>query len=266
MRTERAEPILASRDLEETRQFYQRLGFTSWWGGKAPWEYEIVSRGNLVVHFFQESALAPDSNETSCYWRVVDADQLHAEFSALQLPVRGIPRLTAPADQPWGMREFTIVDPSGNLLRIGHDTPPSTDEELQLLLHAIRERLQAGENAFDADPLIEVMADDMVLMVPNEPVQVGKAQCAAFVRHILADQQAWFDRHISYVSEEVAIRGNTAFDRGTFSFTVVVKHDGSKSAPTGKYLWLYERTAADDWKMSRAIVSLDDPPESGESC
>jgi hypothetical protein len=32
-----------------------------------------------------------------------------------------IPRLTAPIDQPWGMREFALVDPSGNLVRVGHD-------------------------------------------------------------------------------------------------------------------------------------------------
>ena len=264
MRTERAEPILPSRDLEETRQFYQRLGFTSWWDGKAPWDYEIVSRGDLVVHFFLESGLAPEANDTSCYWRVFDADQLHAELSALQLPSQGIPRLTAPEHQPWGMREFTIVDSSGNLIRVGHNARPSTDEDIELL-HAIRARLEAGENAFDGSPLVDTMTDDMVLMVPNEPVQVGKEQCAAFIRHILAHQQAWFDRHITYVSEEVAIRGNTALDRGTFSFTVVAKHDGSKSGATGKYLWLYERTAADDWKMSRALVSLDDPPENAGS-
>ena len=70
MRTERAEPIMPSRDLEETRQFYQRLGFEAWWGGTAPWDYEIVSRGNLVMHFFLESGLAPGTNDTSCYWRV----------------------------------------------------------------------------------------------------------------------------------------------------------------------------------------------------
>ena len=29
--------------------------------------------------------------------------------------------MTAPRDEPSGMREFTIVDPSGNLLRVGHD-------------------------------------------------------------------------------------------------------------------------------------------------
>jgi hypothetical protein len=121
MRSERSEPILPSRDLTETRGFYERLGFESWWKGRGPWDYEIVSRGNLVLHFFLESSLAPGQNDSSCYLRVMDADQLHAELSALQLPTEGIPRLTAPATQPWGMREFAVVDPSGNLLRIGHN-------------------------------------------------------------------------------------------------------------------------------------------------
>ena len=128
-------------------------------------------------------------------------------------------------------------------------------------LHANREELQAAENAFDPDPIVRLMADDMVLMVPNEPVQEGKAACAAFVRRILAEQQEWFDRVISYASEEVAIRGDIAFDRGSFSFTVVVKHDGRRSEPTGKYFWLYSRDPRGEWKLARAILSLDDEPE-----
>ena len=102
------------------------------------------------------------------------------------------------------------------------------------VFHAFREQLQSAENAFDPEPIIRLMADDMVLMVPNEPVQEGKPACAAFVRRILAEQQEWFDRVISYVSEEVAIRRGVAFDRGSFSFTVVVKHNGRRSEPTGK--------------------------------
>lgn len=121
MRTERAEPILPARNLDEIRAFYQMLGFVSWWQGRGPWDYEIVSRGHLVVHFFAEPGLTPGQNEASCYWRVKDADRLYQELAVLKLPSEGIPRLTAPIDQPWGMREFTMVDPSGNLLRIGHD-------------------------------------------------------------------------------------------------------------------------------------------------
>jgi catechol 2,3-dioxygenase-like lactoylglutathione lyase family enzyme len=121
MRTERPEPILPARNLDETRAFYEKLGFVPWFRGRGPWEYEIVSRGHLVVHFFAESELTPSQNDASCYWRVKDADRFYEEFAALDLPSEGIPRLTKPVDQPWGMREFTLVDPSGNLVRVGHD-------------------------------------------------------------------------------------------------------------------------------------------------
>jgi catechol 2,3-dioxygenase-like lactoylglutathione lyase family enzyme len=121
MHPERAEPILPARDLDEIRDFYARLGFRPWFGAAAPWPYEIVSRGNLVVHFYLESGLDPARSNSSCYWRVPDADALHSEFAALNLPAEGIPRLTPPADQPWHMREFALVDPSGNLIRIGHN-------------------------------------------------------------------------------------------------------------------------------------------------
>ena len=129
------------------------------------------------------------------------------------------------------------------------------------VLHAYREQLQAAENAFDPDPIVRLMADDMVLMVPNEPVQEGKPGCTAFVRRMLTEQQEWFDRVISYVSEEVAIRGEVAFDRGSFSFTVVVKHDGRRSEATGKYFWMYVLDRDGGWKLARAILSLDDEPE-----
>jgi catechol 2,3-dioxygenase-like lactoylglutathione lyase family enzyme len=121
MRTERPEPILPARNLDETRAFYQKLGFAPWFRGRGPWDYEIVSRRHLVVHFFAEPGLTPSENKTSCYWRVRDADRFYEEFAALELPSEGIPRLTAPVDQPWGMREFTLVDPSGNRVRVGHD-------------------------------------------------------------------------------------------------------------------------------------------------
>ena len=121
-RTERSEPILPSRDLDETRAFYEAIGFRPWFrGGGVNPQYEILSRGHLVVHFVLERTLDPAASDRSCYLRVTDADQFHRHCASLKLSVSGIPRLTAPRDEPWGMREFTLVDPSGNLLRIGHD-------------------------------------------------------------------------------------------------------------------------------------------------
>ena len=89
MRTERPEPILPSRNLDETRAFYDKLGFASWFRGCATWDYEIVSRGHLVVHFFAEPGLTPSENGTSCYWRVKDADRFYQEFVCLTCLRRG---------------------------------------------------------------------------------------------------------------------------------------------------------------------------------
>ncbi|MEJ7835499.1 hypothetical protein [Xanthomonas oryzae] len=46
-------------------------------------------------------------------------DAIHAAMKVAALPERGIPWLDSVGDKHWGMREFAIVDESGNLLRIG---------------------------------------------------------------------------------------------------------------------------------------------------
>jgi catechol 2,3-dioxygenase-like lactoylglutathione lyase family enzyme len=116
-------PILPARDLPETRAFYEGLGFRAagWWprefGG-----YAILVRGDLSMHFFAYEDLSPSANYAQCYWRVKDVDALHAECQATDLPSSGAPRLEPVEDKPWGMREFAIVDPNGNLVRVGQES------------------------------------------------------------------------------------------------------------------------------------------------
>lgn len=118
MPREGPEPILPARDLSQTRQFYESLGFRA---GYSDDRYDILRRGNLVVHLERHDDLVPAANHTSCYWRVSNADALHEEFAAPGLPSEGVPYLTEPVDEPWGMREFRLKDPAGNLIRIGHE-------------------------------------------------------------------------------------------------------------------------------------------------
>ena len=113
-----AAPILPARDLEATTAFYERLGFSR--VGIWPGEYLIVSRWEVGLHFFSCPELDPWSSIAGCYLYVDDADVLHAELLELGLPGKGIPRLHgAPEDTDYGLREFALVDPDGNLLRIG---------------------------------------------------------------------------------------------------------------------------------------------------
>jgi catechol 2,3-dioxygenase-like lactoylglutathione lyase family enzyme len=111
-------PTLPCRSVPETVAFYARLGFE---GGahESNREYAILRRGAVELHFFTHRGLVPAESSAGCYIRVSDAESIHRAFAASQLPRTGIPRMDALEDKPWGLREFAIVDPDGNLLRIG---------------------------------------------------------------------------------------------------------------------------------------------------
>ena len=116
-------PILPARDLKETREFYERLSFiaTGWWpevfGG-----YAILARGDLTMHFFSYPDLSPKENYGQCYWRVVDPDGLYSELNRADLSAWPNARVMPIEDKPWGTREFAMLDPNMNLIRIGRPT------------------------------------------------------------------------------------------------------------------------------------------------
>ena len=110
-------PTLPSRSLADTLAFYERLGFDgSLLGGGT---YLVLVRGTLELHFFIHRGLLPAASSAGCYLRVLDVENLFRAFASAELPSKGIPRMDPPENKPWGMREFAVVDPDGNLLRIG---------------------------------------------------------------------------------------------------------------------------------------------------
>jgi catechol 2,3-dioxygenase-like lactoylglutathione lyase family enzyme len=106
-------PILPARNVDETIRFYERLGFSvvGRFGGKR--RYLVLMRDDAELHFFLLPSLDPRTNINGCYLRIADADALYAEWRAV------LDGLAPPQDRDWGLREFTLVDPSGNLLRVG---------------------------------------------------------------------------------------------------------------------------------------------------
>ncbi len=116
-------PILPSRELNKTVAFYTQLGFK---GGVHAFDpgYAALSRGAVEVHFFAHHSLVPSESSAGCYIRVQDVATIYASWSACDLPSKGIPRMDALEDKPWGHREFALIDPDGNLLRIGQVIEP----------------------------------------------------------------------------------------------------------------------------------------------
>ena len=123
---ERAVPILPSRDLRETLAFYERLGFENRGAPPEEWDYLILGRNGIELHFLAQPTVDPLTTAAMCYLRVADADAVHTEWSRVGVPrdEQTGSRLEAPMETDYGMREFALVDPSGNLLRVG--SPPAT--------------------------------------------------------------------------------------------------------------------------------------------
>ncbi|MBL9171455.1 MAG: VOC family protein [Verrucomicrobiales bacterium] len=111
-------PILPSRSVSDTLRFYRQFGFEGKLCGPGH-SYAILTRGTVEIHFFTHTELRPAESFAGCYIRVLDADAIYQSFSSASLPRKGIPRLDALEHKPWGMKEFALVDPDGNLLRIG---------------------------------------------------------------------------------------------------------------------------------------------------
>jgi hypothetical protein len=118
---EYAVPIMPSRDLHETLDFYQRLGFENRGEPPETYGYIIVARGIIELHFWEAPDVDPLTTDHSCYVRVADADALHAEWERAGVPSdpETGSRLMPPVATDYGIREFALVDKSGNLVRVG---------------------------------------------------------------------------------------------------------------------------------------------------
>ncbi len=114
-----AVPILPSCSLSETRAFYAAAGFSVPFFDDGHYGYLIVERDGVEIQFFHHPELDPAGSHHGAYIRCVDVGEVAAWFAPLGLPNHGIPRLDPPENKPWAMREAALVDPSGNLLRMG---------------------------------------------------------------------------------------------------------------------------------------------------
>ncbi|GAA3725230.1 hypothetical protein GCM10022225_02670 [Plantactinospora mayteni] len=108
---DRVAPVVPVRDLGAALDRYQRLGF-SVAGAEG---YGFVERGRVSLHVTEWAEHDPGRTASTVYLYVSDADALHVAWAGSG--VEG--RLGEVQDTPYGLREFTFVDPDGTLHRIG---------------------------------------------------------------------------------------------------------------------------------------------------
>lgn len=101
-------PVLPSLNVQRSLDFWKEtMGFETW-GWEEPPTYGGVHRDGVEFHYF------PTDKKEACAWAscrltVDDITELHAKAAAAGV----IHPEGALADQPWGYREFTVLDPDG---------------------------------------------------------------------------------------------------------------------------------------------------------
>lgn len=118
LRVTEIKAFVPAKDFEVSKQFYKDLGFTmaSEGGGVAYFHFGHVS---FLLQDFCADGLA-ENFMMHILVEDVDAWWKHVEASGVA-PKYGV-NVTGIETQPWKMRDFCLVDPSGVLWRIGQNT------------------------------------------------------------------------------------------------------------------------------------------------
>lgn len=105
--------IFPTADMAASVEFYQRLGFTvEQFDDGYAW---VSHRGEELLHLAGHTELDRQANRAAGYLHVQDTDAWHTAWADAGVET------TPVVDQPWQMREFSLHDPSGNLLRVGQN-------------------------------------------------------------------------------------------------------------------------------------------------
>ena len=106
-------PGLPVEDIPTAVDFYtNKLGFTLAFLWNDPPDFAGVTLGKVSVHLYKGKTVP---HVCSVYFTIDDADQLFDYHRS-----NGATVLEAPEDRPYGMRDYKIADPYGNILGFGH--------------------------------------------------------------------------------------------------------------------------------------------------
>lgn len=103
-------PALPVKDIKVSLEYYRDiLGFDIGWIWKN--SYASVFNGEIEIHFDKQDIISPQT----IHFFVEDADKVF-EF----LKNQKVDIIKDVESTPWGMREFSIREINGHILRIGH--------------------------------------------------------------------------------------------------------------------------------------------------
>jgi uncharacterized glyoxalase superfamily protein PhnB len=117
LQTVEIKAFVPAKNFELSKRFYQDLGFSM---ESSTDDVAYICYGNcaFLLQNFHVQAFAENLmmhllvDSADDWWQHVQQSGVVGRYGV---------RAEAPQDQPWGMRDFVLFDPSGVLWRIGHN-------------------------------------------------------------------------------------------------------------------------------------------------
>lgn len=118
-------PILRVKDARAGAAFYEKaLGFQIDWEHRFEEGFPLyaqVSLGQLTLHLSEHEGGGTQSADL--FLRVSDVDAAHRRMTE-----SGITPESEPTDQPYGLRDFAVVDLDGHRITLGTPTTYPTED------------------------------------------------------------------------------------------------------------------------------------------
>jgi catechol 2,3-dioxygenase-like lactoylglutathione lyase family enzyme len=112
--TELIRPFVPAKDYEQSKRFYETLGFEKVLDDEVA-IFKIGSGGFILQNYYQKDW----AENFMMQLMVDDLDAWWAHIESLDLPTKfSVAPPKPPAMQPWGLRIAYVVDPSGVLWHV----------------------------------------------------------------------------------------------------------------------------------------------------
>ena len=112
-RFEAVTPRLPTNDVQEALKFYcEQLGFDLGWKWGDPVTHVNVCRDSISLDLIA----SPPTGAALAYIQLTGVDEYFSELKQRNVALSEL------GDRPYGMRDFEVVDPSGNRLAFGEPT------------------------------------------------------------------------------------------------------------------------------------------------
>ena len=108
--------FVPARELAESIAFYEALGFEATMESDDLAYLRYGKTKFLLSQFYNPE----HANNFVMHMLVANADDWYQSVEATDVVTKFSVRLSPPDDRPWGIRDFTLIDPTGVLWRIGH--------------------------------------------------------------------------------------------------------------------------------------------------